>query len=265
LPSEEVPPPPEPEPRPNFCTRCGERWDPSWTECPRCAQATARPVAKSPLFRRSPLRPALSLYFALLGCSVIAFALVRTGEMDQADAEILITVAMSVLVVVWVMASFRRVAPGLVRLGEGKWYIRAVVLGCVTFILAFAAVKLVVAALDVPQISGSGPLLKAGYGWWVVILTVCVQPAVIEELAFRGVLLAGLQPVLGMRDAVIVSALMFMILHLTVLSFPHLLLIGLVLGWMRVRSGSLYPGMVLHFTHNLLVVLQEALEKGGGL
>jgi membrane protease YdiL (CAAX protease family) len=59
------------------------------------------------------------------------------------------------------------------------------------------------------------------------------------------------------REAVLISALMFMVLHLAVLSFPHLLVIGLVLGYVRVRSGSLYPCMLLHFTHNLLVVLAE--------
>jgi membrane protease YdiL (CAAX protease family) len=70
-------------------------------------------------------------------------------------------------------------------------------------------------------------------------------------------MLSGLQRVMAARDAVIVSSTLFMIIHLSPLSFPHLLLIGLVLGWMRVRSGSLYPGMVLHFVHNGLVLVAE--------
>ncbi|NQT11773.1 MAG: CPBP family intramembrane metalloprotease, partial [Planctomycetes bacterium] len=72
--------------------------------------------------------------------------------------------------------------------------------------------------------------------------------------------LEALQGTLGPRDALIVSALMFMVLHVAVLSFPHLLLMGLVLGYLRMKSGSLYPCMVLHFTHNLLVIL---VEMGG--
>ena len=112
--------------------------------------------------------------------------------------------------------------------------------------------------LDVEEPKCAEPILGAGYGWGTVILVFCIQPAVIEELAFRGVILGSLRRVLGRRDAVIVSALMFMVLHLSVLSFPHLLLIGLVLGYLRIRSGSLYPCMVLHFTHNFMAIMAEA-------
>ena len=92
----------------------------------------------------------------------------------------------------------------------------------------------------------------------MIVVLICVQPAVIEELAFRGAILGVLRDLLGTREAVIVSALMFMILHLAILSFPHLLLVGLALGYLRVRTKSLYPCMVMHFTHNLLVILAEA-------
>ncbi len=34
-------------------------------------------------------------------------------------------------------------------------------------------------------------------------------------------------------------------------------LMGLCLGWLRVRSGSLYPCIAMHFTHNLLAILAE--------
>jgi membrane protease YdiL (CAAX protease family) len=40
-------------------------------------------------------------------------------------------------------------------------------------------------------------------------------------------------------------------------SLPHLLILGVVLGWLRVKTGSLYPGMLLHFSHNFLVILSE--------
>ena len=85
-----------------------------------------------------------------------------------------------------------------------------------------------------------------------------MQPAIFEELASRGVIFGALERVLAVREAIMVSALLFMIIHLAVLSFPHLLVLGLVLGYLRVRTGSLYPGMVLHFTHNLLVVMSES-------
>jgi membrane protease YdiL (CAAX protease family) len=45
-----------------------------------------------------------------------------------------------------------------------------------------------------------------------------------------------------------------MILHLAIPSFPHLFVMGVALGWLRVHTGSLYPGMLLHFCHNLICV-----------
>jgi membrane protease YdiL (CAAX protease family) len=33
---------------------------------------------------------------------------------------------------------------------------------------------------------------------------------------------------------------------------------GLAQGYIRDRSGSLYPGMVMHFCHNLFVVLNAS-------
>lgn len=96
-----------------------------------------------------------------------------------------------------------------------------------------------------------------GLGLGTAVLCICVQPAVIEELAFRGIIQRSLQPSLSRSEAIVATALMFMILHLQVPNFPHLLLLGLVLGVLRELSGSLISGMLLHFTHNLLALLLD--------
>ena len=62
---------------------------------------------------------------------------------------------------------------------------------------------------------------------------------------------------LGARQSLFVTALMFGILHLSFVSLPHLFVMGLALGWLRMRTGSLLPGMALHFCHNFFAVAQE--------
>lgn len=251
---------PAPAVRPNFCARCGAPWDPSWTHCPLCAAGTATPPPLPPTAfgrpRERPIRSALSLYFTLLGFSVLGMILAVAGALSEVSADVFVSVAFCAVVLVWVLRGFRRIRPGLLCAGKLWWYPAGAGLACLTFAAAALAVRLLV-SLGGQELNYSQSFLDAGYGWAGVILFVCVQPAVAEELAFRGVILSALRGILGLRDAVIVSALMFMVLHLAVLSFPHLLVIGLVLGYVRVRSGSLYPCMVLHFTHNLLVVLAE--------
>ncbi|MHC4983492.1 MAG: lysostaphin resistance A-like protein [Planctomycetota bacterium] len=254
------PPAPQPRQPPNFCPRCGARWDASWKECPHCLEASlraqvTRPAAES---RGHPLRSALSLYFALLATSAVGIILARTGALSDAATQIMISVVDIAIVLLWIMGASRSIRPALSTAGRVFWYPLAVGLGFLTFAAATAAVELLTSATGAPVWTYSEPLLDAGYGWAVIVLLVCVQPPIIEELAFRGVILARLTHILGSRDAVIVSAAMFMVLHLAVFSFPHLLLMGLVLGYLRIRSGSLYPCMAMHFTHNLLVILAEA-------
>ena len=59
------------------------------------------------------------------------------------------------------------------------------------------------------------------------------------------------------RNTISKEAGLFAIIHVQWLSLPYLFLLGLVLGVLRHRSGSLLPGMVLHFLHNAAVVLLE--------
>ena len=43
-------------------------------------------------------------------------------------------------------------------------------------------------------------------------------------------------------------------MHLSILSFPYLFTVGATLALVRRRTGSLYPGMLIHFLHNLVVI-----------
>jgi membrane protease YdiL (CAAX protease family) len=168
---------------------------------------------------------------------------------------------MTVVVLLWLIGTHRDVFPALVTMPKPKWHALAAGMACLTFGLAVLVAELLTSLLGIRHGTYSRPFLRAGYGWAGVILTICVQPAIIEELAFRGVILGSLRRVLRTRDAVIVSALMFAILHLGILNFPYLVLMGLLLGYVRIRSGSLYPCMLMHFLHNLFVVLLEAATR----
>ena len=249
-----------------FCPGCGTAWDVAWTECPACTERERRrrAVATRPDSPGHPLRSALGLYFVLL--STTAIGIVIDTAISNPDSEALnprvwlgIDVADAIIVLLWCVGSWPSIRSGLVRFASPRWYAVAAAIPIATFLLAGVGVWLLVEALGIEEIRYSEPFLSAGFGWWVVILAICVQPAVIEELAFRGVMLAALQHILNVREAVIVSALLFMVIHLAVLSFPHLFVIGLVLGYLRVKTGSIYPCMLAHFVHNLLVVLSEHL------
>ena len=95
---------------------------------------------------------------------------------------------------------------------------------------------------------------------WVIILDICVMPAIWEEIAFRGLIQTGLATAVKTREAIILTAVLFAIIHFSALSGIYLFGLGLVLGVLRHRSQSLVPGMLMHFFHNLAIVLVEKLE-----
>lgn len=86
------------------------------------------------------------------------------------------------------------------------------------------------------------------------ILHGAVLPGIAEELAFRGVVLTALCAVFRERTAVLVSAMLFAIIHVSPIGFIHLTLLGVLLGAARLRTGSLWPCIAIHIAYNALVL-----------
>lgn len=71
-----------------------------------------------------------------------------------------------------------------------------------------------------------------------------------EEVFFRGFVFPGLRRKMPVALAIITSSLLFAIAHADVGSFAVLLVIGLMLAYVRWRTGSIWPGMLLHMLNN---------------
>ena len=87
-----------------------------------------------------------------------------------------------------------------------------------------------------------------------------VMPGICEELMFRGVVLRGYERY-GSRKAIIISSLLFASLHGSVQGFPGQLLMGLVLGLVVCKSGSIYAGMMLHTTYNSILIMLAYVQS----
>jgi membrane protease YdiL (CAAX protease family) len=87
-----------------------------------------------------------------------------------------------------------------------------------------------------------------------MITLFCIFPAITEEIAFRGLVQHWLVSAIPPMRAVLIASALFMALHFSVLSAPYLLLVGMLLGWAKLKTGSLYPSMLIHFLHNFIVI-----------
>ncbi|QNI47779.1 CAAX protease self-immunity family protein [Synechococcus sp. A15-60] len=112
---------------------------------------------------------------------------------------------------------------------------------------------------------GSNPLLEivltsnSSLALLLLGSTIVVLAPLFEETIFRGVLLPVLGRSLGRAGAVIVSALVFAVAHLSLGELPPLLVLGLGLGLLRLSTGRLLPCVVMHALWNGVTFLNLLL------
>ncbi len=90
--------------------------------------------------------------------------------------------------------------------------------------------------------------------FWTLVLLIALLPAVCEELAFRGFILSGFRHLGHRWRAIVLSALLFGLTHGILQQSLIASLVGVLIGYLAVQSGSILPGMAFHLVHNTLVV-----------
>ena len=88
------------------------------------------------------------------------------------------------------------------------------------------------------------------------LFVVAVLPAILEEMVYRGFLLQALRRY-GDGMAILVSAVLFGLMHGNILQIPFAFLIGLVMGFLVVQTGNIWMAVALHFTNNAIAVLLD--------
>jgi membrane protease YdiL (CAAX protease family) len=163
------------------------------------------------------------------------------------------------------------------RCTTGLWFLLAIT-GLVSSYLfngvLQAIFQLPVGGTALPQAgNGSPPIPVTAYstGYLVsVLLIMGPATAVIEEVAFRGVLYGWLRSNMAPIAAMLLSSLVFGIVHVRFVNPGGLagtsatlqvMLGGLLLAWFYEKSGSLWPSIYLHCVNNVIGVLQTLLPR----
>ncbi len=104
------------------------------------------------------------------------------------------------------------------------------------------------------------------FGWLVLaLILMALLPAIFEELVFRGILLNGLRKGLSDISALFISALMFALMHGSIQQLVYPFALGLVLGWLAMRTGSTFTSMLVHFLNNTIVIIINYFTVRHGL
>lgn len=200
---------------------------------------------------------------------------ITEAAMTNPDVRVVLTVVTIAAAAAVMIALVRKTWPaqwsrgdlpgfGFVRPDSGYAHVAAVVLGVAMLLLGGIITHLLARGHPVHQdVSVMASKVSLGMRVPLALLVVCVAP-VVEELVFRGVLLSGLASRMHVGWAILVSAVIFGCVHLPDFGFawypvPALILLGLVLAWLRVRTRSLWPSITLHATNNLVAAIASLL------
>ncbi|HYD49103.1 MAG TPA: CPBP family intramembrane glutamic endopeptidase [Terriglobales bacterium] len=124
----------------------------------------------------------------------------------------------------------------------------------ITVLVAYLAIS---ERLLIRTLTYSDIYREAGLPLWAALLMLTVVPALIEELAFRGLIQTSLERVFNINEAWYLQAALFGVVHLLPLTFFSHAVLGLWLGWLRIKSGSLYPCFVAHALWNAAMISRE--------
>lgn len=111
---------------------------------------------------------------------------------------------------------------------------------------------------------------------WLNLAAISLVPGFFEEFCFRGFVLGAFKARRRAATAIIATGILFGVFHVVTsptLAVERLLpstALGLVLGWVCWRTKSVFPGMLLHATHNGVLVLMiyylpELKARGWGI
>ncbi len=96
--------------------------------------------------------------------------------------------------------------------------------------------------------------LVARYPLWVSTLLMAATPAIVEELAYRGFILGNYRYG-GRLAAIIISGIMFGVMHMNFNQMAYAMILGILLGMLAEATGSILTTIYAHFCFNELSVL----------
>lgn len=242
-----------PGPVPSFSAVAGRDGEAASAWTPPAPDAPA-PPPPARTGRFGSVRARWLLVWALIGTLLVeALTSLLSGAFDLQLTDELSTALLYLPIAAWILVMVVGRAGVDVRAmlrwpRLGRYW--AVVAGMFVVQLLFSLGAATLTQLVAPGLDdalegvGQGNLL-------VVLLGIVILPPLVEEVLFRGVFVERFTVKWSLRVAIAVSAVFFGIMHVDPVGAGAF---GIVTALLYVRTGSLWPGILIHFTNNLVAL-----------
>ena len=137
-------------------------------------------------------------------------------------------------------------------------YIALMIIGLGALNIAYDFLLDVVLKTKVPDPIIS-EVLRSTQNMWVIVMGVlmgCVIAPILEEFVFRGFFYPAFKKHAGVMGGILFSSFLFGVIHMDVfpLGFIPGMFLGMALAYLREKTGSLIPSIILHAVNNILAV-----------
>lgn len=129
------------------------------------------------------------------------------------------------------------------------------------------ATNALVAAMEsfgVQLTAPSNPVPSSVLGQIMFVIQIAFIPALVEEFALRGIVMQPLRKY-GDRFAIVMSALVFALMHGNMIQAPFAFIAGLAIGYFVIATGSIWTGVLIHFANNLFSVVLTLITGNSNL
>jgi len=201
------------------------------------------------------MKKAISYLLIFVGLQLLGGAVFEVvwklvlGSSDMTAAKLITTttVVSVVTIVIFLLARWTQVSPTWIR--TRPWLV--LTWSCVAALGALIPSTWLQEQMpELPNIVENefDMILQNRWGY----LTIGLLAPFSEELVFRGAILKSLlsSSKLSVWGAIAISAFLFALIHMNPAQMPHAFIIGLLLGWMYWRTGSILPGVAYHWVNN---------------
>lgn len=240
------------------CPKCERNTVPELAFCGNCGtRLTALPF---PDAHNSALQSVSLVYFAIMGYLILLYVI----DYQQTYVTSLITDSLLAGIVLLFFLLKRKENMRLLK--PRKINKRALLILGVAMPLAALGVHLLASFINQSILNAHDSSYVLQYEdspapLFFTLLSVGVFPAIFEELAFRGVVFTESFKLMGLKASVFVTAILFTLLHFSVISCIWIFPLGVLFGYLRARYRTVLYGVIAHFLYNSTIVIIEVVTQ----
>ncbi|WP_144510795.1 CPBP family intramembrane glutamic endopeptidase [Bacillus sp. FJAT-22090] len=140
-----------------------------------------------------------------------------------------------------------------------KSYWKSVILWTIVLIITSVGIVVLMEMAGWTSANAKTRSLQNNLNVWTVLIgfvSAAIISPIYEEIFYRGFLYKWFRMKWGVPTGVLFSSLIFMLVHIpTYNTLPINFLSGIIFAWTYEKSGSVYPGMIVHGVFNGIAVL----------